>query len=323
MKNKRTFFICIFPLVFIVMLLIIFSALGNINRIGYLNEIKLISNNTYSFRISYYNKIFRNNDIYGVYLNIQKSIKDNSFIKEIKMDKKGSPFGILVTDNEINIGKIDSIQYNLKIKNIIYFYAFITYIFIVLFLFSVKNIKNALIIFINFIKVNKKISMPIFIILFIFVILLSSLIILGKVNRIGYLNEIKLISNNTYSFRISYYNKIFRNSDIYGVYLNIQKVIKDNNFIKEIKMDKKGSPFGILITDNEIDIDKINNIEYSLKINDIVYLFTLIIYLFSIFIFYGISIYKENKLVLISTSMLIVIQIFIYLSLYNYFRIRI
>ena len=165
-----------------------------------------------------------------------------------------------------------------------------------------------------------------FICIFPLVFIIMLLIIfsaLGNINRIGYLNEIKLISNNTYSFRISYYNKIFRNSDIYGVYLNIQKVIKDNNFIKEIKMDKKGSPFGILITDNEIDIDKINNIEYSLKINDIVYLFTLIIYLFSIFIFYGISIYKENKLVLISTSMLIVIQIFIYLSLYNYFRIRI
>ena len=136
------------------------------------------------------------------------------------------------------------------------------------------------------------------------------------------MDEIKLVNNNTYSFRINYYSKVFRNSDIYGVYLNIEKTIKDNNFIKEIKMEKDGSPFGTLITTEVIDTNKkIDNIQYNLKIKEIIYLYAFIIYLFSIFIFYVISINKENKLLLISTSLLIIIQIFIYLSLYNYFRV--
>ena len=135
------------------------------------------------------------------------------------------------------------------------------------------------------------------------------------------MDEIKLVNNNTYSFRINYYSKVFRNSDIYGVYLNIEKTIKDNNFIKEIKMEKDGSPFGTLITTEVIDTNKkIDNIQYNLKIKEIIYLYAFIIYLFSIFIFY-VSINKENKLLLISTSLLIIIQIFIYLSLYNYFRV--
>ena len=86
-------------------------------------------------------------------------------------------------------------------------------------------------------------------------------------------------------------------------------------------MNDKGSPFGTLITTKEIDTNKIDNIQYTLKIKDIIYLYAFIIYLFSIFLFYGISILKENKLVLISASLLIIIQIFIYFSLYNYFRI--
>ncbi|MEI0608250.1 hypothetical protein R4K48_15000, partial [Brachyspira pulli] len=79
--------------------------------------------------------------------------------------------------------------------------------------------------------------------------------------------------------------------------------------------------FGTLITTKEIDTNKIDNIQYTLKIKDIIYLYAFIIYLFSIFLFYEISILKENKLVLISASLLIIIQIFIYLSLYNYFRV--
>ena len=152
-------------------------------------------------------------------------------------------------------------------------------------------------------------------------VLLITFQILGSINRTGYLNGIKYIKDNTYSFRISYYDKVFRNSDIYDVYLDTQKAINDNNFIKDIKIDKKGSPFGILTTDKAIDTEKIDNIQYTLKIKNILYLYVFIIYLFSIFLFYAISIIKENKLILAYISLLIIIQIFIYLSLYNYFRI--
>ncbi|WP_256097182.1 hypothetical protein [Brachyspira hampsonii] len=237
------------------------------------------------------------------------------------MEKDGSPYGSLTTDKTIDIEKIDNIKYTLKIKSIIYFYAFIIYILIFMFLYFFKNIKNVFVIFFNFIKINKKISMPVLVISFVFIILLLALIILGSIARTGYLNNISLIANNTYRFRISYHDKVFRNSDIYDVYLDTKKTINDNDFIKDIKMDKKGSPFGTLITDKAIDTEKIDNIKYTLKIKEIIYLYALIIYLFSIFLFYGIWLVKENKLVLVSASLLIIIQIFIYFSLYNYFRL--
>ncbi|MEI0496549.1 hypothetical protein R4J09_14245 [Brachyspira intermedia] len=321
MKNKKLY---IFILSFILIILIIFSILGSVKRIGYLKDFKSLKNNTYSFRINYYSKVFRNSDIYGVYLNIEKTIKDNNSIKEIKMEKNGSPFGTLITTKAIDTNeKIDNIEYTLKIKTSIYFYSLITYIAIVVFLYFFKHIKNALKIFINFVTINKKTAIPILTISsIVFIILLISLIILGSINRTGYLDEIKLVNNNTYSFRINYYSKVFRNSDIYGVYLNIEKTIKDNNFIKEIKMEKDGSPFGTLITTEVIDTNKkIDNVQYNLKIKDVIYLYAFIIYLFSIFLFYGILIIKENKLILVSVSLLIIIQIFIYLSLYNYFRV--
>lgn len=129
------------------------------------------------------------------------------------------------------------------------------------------------------------------------------------------------ITNYSYGFRLKYYDKIFRNSDIYDVYLDTQKTINDNSFIKNIKMEKDGSPFGTLTTTKAINTKKIDNIKYTLKIKDIVYLYMIMIYLFSIFLFYGILVVKENKLVLVSTSLLIIIQIFIYFSLYNYFRL--
>ncbi|MEI0478171.1 hypothetical protein [Brachyspira pulli] len=322
MKNKKFFLVYIFPLITIIILLITFSILGSIKRIGYLDGIKLVKKNTYSFRINYYDKIFRNSDIYGVYLDIEKTIKDNNFIKQIKMEKDGSPYGTLITTKAIDTNKkIDDIQYTLKIKTNIYLYVLTVYI-ITLTIFFFKHIKNALKIFIDFITINKKTAIPILIISSVFIISLLSLTILGDINRTGYLDGIKLVKKNTYSFRISYYDKVFRNSDIYGVYLDIEKTIKDNNFIKSIKMNDKGSPFGTLITTKAIDTNKkIDNIQYTLKIKDIIYLYAFIIYLFSIFLFYGISILKENKLVLISASLLIIIQIFIYLSLYNYFRV--
>ena len=320
MKNKKTFLSYILAIFVIPMLLITFSILGSIKRAGYLNDIKLIKNNTYSFRISYYDKVFRNSDIYNVYLDIEKTIKDNNFIKSIKMNDKGSPFGTLISDKEIK--QINNIQYTLKLKNTIYLYALILYIVTIIFLIFFEKIKNIIKLFIDFLIINRRKSIPILAISFIFIILLLSLIILGDINRTGYLDGIKLIKNNTYSFRINYYDKVFRNSDIYNVYLDIEKTIKDNNFIKQIKMEKDGSPFGTLITTKAIDTNKkIDNIQYTLKIKDIIYLYAFIIYLFSIFLFYEISILKENKLVLISASLLIIIQIFIYLSLYNYFRV--
>ncbi|QTM08667.1 hypothetical protein GQX60_07210 [Brachyspira hyodysenteriae] len=85
------------------------------------------------------------------------------------------------------------------------------------------------------------------------------------------------ITNYSYSFRIKYYDKVFRNSDIYDVYLNTNKIFKDNYFIKEIEMNQNGSPFGKLISDTIIKVEKIDNIKYKLSIKKDLHLYFIII----------------------------------------------
>ncbi|MEI0531588.1 hypothetical protein R4I97_08510 [Brachyspira pilosicoli] len=124
-------------------------------------------------------------------------------------------------------------------------------------------------------------------------------IILGNISRKGYLSDFKLNENlsshgnYSYSFRIKYYSKVFRNSDIYGVYTDTNKIIENHNFIKEIKFEKEGSPFGILNSVKELQYDeKADNIDYKLKIKLPILLIVLIICLFSISIF---ILTDENK----------------------------
>ncbi|MEI0532102.1 hypothetical protein R4I97_11130 [Brachyspira pilosicoli] len=154
----------------------------------------------------------------------------------------------------------------------------------------------------------KKILMNIYIsILILYFITLIVLSVLGSKERVGYLsgislnteetflyntnnleiNDIKndnIIRNYAYSFRVSYYSKVFRNSDIYGVYLNTNSL---PNYIKEIKMNNKfGVPFGILFTANKLEIEKIDNIKYILKVkSNIFLLFILLVILFAIFVY--------------------------------------
>ena len=137
---------------------------------------------------------------------------------------------------------------------------------------------------------NKSIFNKIFIIIcLVLFISILTLIILGSINRKGYLSEFQLdeslsnISGYSYKFRIKYYSKIFRNSDIYNVYADTDKIIQNNNFIKEIKFNEKGTPFGTLTSSKELNTnDKIDNINYKLKIK----LFTLLLFTLSILLIY-------------------------------------
>lgn len=176
--NKILLSICII----IILLIFIFSILGLFNRVGYLSEFKInidktlelnglnielikksftidnkideininnyiftnvsITNYSYSFRIKYYSKIFRNNDIYGVYLDTN-SLPD--YIKDIKFDKKGSPFGMLTSCKTIELEKIDDIKYFLKIKYYIFIIIIIlTFLYFIIFDFIklICNIKS-------------------------------------------------------------------------------------------------------------------------------------------------------------------------------------
>lgn len=139
MKNSKLFLkIYISLLIVTIILLVIFSILGNITRIGYYNiefrdyhinrtlelhnlshmkyqfmkEGELdeeaiknyiftnenITNYIYGLKVEYYNKVlFRHSDIYGVYVDTNKVLKDNDFIQKIDMQKNGSPFGNLIS----------------------------------------------------------------------------------------------------------------------------------------------------------------------------------------------------------------------------------
>lgn len=46
------------------------------------------------------------------------------------------------------------------------------------------------------------------------------------------------IKKYSYHYRVKYYDKVFRSSDIYGVYIDTNEIIMENNFIKEIKMEE-------------------------------------------------------------------------------------
>ena len=84
----------------------------------------------------------------------------------------------------------------------------------------------------------------------------------------NYIFTNEAITNYSYGFRVKYYNKVFRNSDIYGVYIDTNKLINDNNFIKSIKIDIDGSPFGTFISEKMIDFEKIDNVNYTLDVKN-------------------------------------------------------
>ena len=98
---------------------IILSILGNVERKGYLGIGSLIrdveATYNYNMRVSYYDKTFRNNDIYGVIVNTNKL---DSNIFSIEFEKYGSPFGIVKLNDDIkNIEKIE-VYYKLFVKSI-------------------------------------------------------------------------------------------------------------------------------------------------------------------------------------------------------------
>ena len=91
------------------------------------------------------------------------------------------------------------------------------------------------------------------------------------------------ITNYSYGFKVQYYDKVFRHSDIYNVYIDTNKVLKDNDFIEEINI-YKGNPFGNLISSEKIESDKIDNVKYTLKLKASIII--LLIILYSILILY-------------------------------------
>ncbi|MEI0550836.1 hypothetical protein R4K89_11070 [Brachyspira intermedia] len=141
MKNRNIFYIVYIILIVIsAITILILSILGNKTRIGYIEildsyVIEDINLFMYNIRIKYYDNVFRNSDIYGVYIDADETINSHDFIKKIDIGKNGSPFGSIVTDRIIN-DKIDNIEYTLKVRKefillLINIYSIILFIYLI------------------------------------------------------------------------------------------------------------------------------------------------------------------------------------------------
>ena len=62
----------------------------------------------------------------------------------------------------------------------------------------------------------------------------------------NYLLTNENITNYVYQFRIRYYDKVFRNSDIYGVYVDLSGL---PDYMENAEMEEDGSPYGNFISD--------------------------------------------------------------------------
>ena len=152
----------------------------------------------YTFKIGYYNKFFRNNDIYDVYIDSDNILQNNKEILSIKMNNRGSPFGSLVSKSKLKESeKIGNILYTLRIKLSFSTISIISMLlfFIIILLLNINNISN-----------NKIYYLLIFIIL-----IFSISVRLYWVNKKEYLYVDELYSllaaNNTTLEYENYYKK--------------------------------------------------------------------------------------------------------------------
>ncbi|WP_300370088.1 hypothetical protein [Brachyspira sp.] len=160
----------------------------------------------------------------------------------------------------------------------------------------------------NLIQKNKKFFYIYIITILIVSITLLSLYSLGRIERTGYLSNFSKILDNYYSCRINYYgNKVFRNSDIYGVYPYFKY---DNNYLFK-QGDDKGTPLGSLVSTKELKEDDKVDVQYKLKLK-----LPFIMYILAFLILIPLIYFKYIKkdyiiLILINTSLYYFILLFI------------
>lgn len=138
-------------------------------------------------------------------------------------------------------------------------------------------IKNIVIEYKLYSYINKNILLKVYNVLFILLSLIFiTFFILGNIEREGYLKAFKLLKNdNVYNVSIGYYSSVFKNSDIYGVAVNKDKL--DSRIIN-IEFEKNGSPFGVVTLNDNIENIGALKVYYKLFIKkDIVFCFILLL----------------------------------------------
>ena len=209
---------------------------------NYILTNNLIKKYSYNFRINYYSKIFRNNDIFGVYPNFD-SIKYD-FIDNINMnDNFGTPFGYLFSSEKIKLNKLDNVEYKLKIRNII----FILYFILLFILLTIKHLDIVK----DYIIFNKK-AYIYFLLLIIFILIIMMFVKVNKTynavlsnftftdsSELGYIYETKLKIRKPVLFEVYNIDIIDNNKNIinnYGFSIKVTNNIdiiekKDNNLL--------------------------------------------------------------------------------------------
>ena len=240
MKNKKLFFKIYIPFVIITIIaLIVLQILGSKSRVGYLSDFELknyypiinanntiATNYSYGFRIRYYDKVFRNSDIYNVYPDLN-SLSD--YIEKVEMNEKGSPYGDLISSKLIAEEKID-INYTLKIKkNAIDIIVFLYSLILIIYLIKYSIINNK----IHFTKIDYQnkfynlINKKYILYSFLFLILLFSLFV-----------RIYWVSKQEGMYWDEYHSLNFAN---YGTFANEKiknhKNVKGFDILKDLTFD--------------------------------------------------------------------------------------
>ena len=252
-KNKNLFLKIYIPFVIItVVILIVLQILGSKKRVGYLTDFNLeidrtlelnnlndikenfttngeldeeriknylltnenITNYVYHFRIRYYDKIFRNNDIYGVYPDLS-NLPD--YMKNAEMEEGGSPYGNFISDRKtIEEEKVDNVSYVLKIKtNILFITIAIIVILLLIFVLLLLYIKF------NSFVMKYDLLYVCFLLIAVFIIMFFSL----KLNNFKFGLPLKYNYGDTIQFFT-------------------QEAMINNEGYYPVKTDRLGAPFG-------------------------------------------------------------------------------
>ena len=258
-KNKKLFLKIYIPFVIITIIaLIVLQILGSKKRVGYLTDFNLeiyktlelnnlndireeftidgkldeesiknylltnenITNYVHHFRIRYYDKVFRNNDIYGVYPDLS-NLPD--YMENAEMDEDGSPYGNFISDKKEIEEKIDNINYILKIKYYLYcvyvFLIFLTMMIILYILINAKVIEFGTIVFRIY---------PIFLV--IFITFITILYFLTNKEYIGVISNFKLLYHTPSGY--VYKGKLIAKKNLLFEYSELPLKLRKPDYIK-------------------------------------------------------------------------------------------
>ena len=126
----------------------------------------------------------------------------------------------------------------------------------------------------------------------------------------NYLLTNENIKNYAHHFRIRYYDKNFRNNYFYGVYPDLSNL---PNYMENAEMDGDGSPYGNFISDKkEIEEEKIDNINYTLRIKPEIpiLLYFILILILIIYFYRKLNISNDKKFIIITIFIGLILFIF-------------